>query len=118
VPINSRQKGKAGELEWKNFLVSQGFAARRGQQYSGTADSPDVVCEELDWLHAEVKRVEHLQLGKAMNKARLECAGTDKTPYVAHRANRQPWMVTMLAADWAQIVKALTPKHPEGNAYD
>jgi hypothetical protein len=38
--MNSRNKGKRGELEAAKFLASEGFPARRGQQFSGGADSP------------------------------------------------------------------------------
>ncbi len=34
-----------------------GYAARRGQQFSGSPDSPDVVCDSLPWMHFEVNHV-------------------------------------------------------------
>jgi hypothetical protein len=58
-PVNSRAKGCRGEREWRDMLREAGFLkARRGQQFSGGSDSPDVVCEELPTIHFEVKRVE------------------------------------------------------------
>jgi Holliday junction resolvase len=45
--MNSREKGKRGERQWRDELRAQGFAARRGQQFSGSPDSPDVVCDDL-----------------------------------------------------------------------
>ena len=45
--MNSRAKGARGERLWRDELRAQGFTARRGQQFSGSPDSPDVVCEEL-----------------------------------------------------------------------
>jgi hypothetical protein len=45
--MNSRNKGKRGELEAAHMLTHEGFPARRGQQFSGGTDSPDVVCESL-----------------------------------------------------------------------
>jgi hypothetical protein len=56
--MNSRNKGKRGELEAAKFLASEGFPARRGQQFSGGTDSPDVLCEALPRIHFEVKRTE------------------------------------------------------------
>lgn len=99
---NSRQKGKRGELEWVHFCRDHGYNARRGQQFSGGADSPDIVCEDLPGIHFEVKLVDRLNLKDAMKQA-IEDAG-DKIPVVAHRRNRGKWMVTMLGDDWFQLI--------------
>ena len=88
--MNSREKGKRGEREWRDELRANGYAARRGQQFSGSPDSPDVVCEELDWIHFEVKAVERLNIEDAMEQARRDCGlriadcGIQKVPVVAH----------------------------------
>jgi hypothetical protein len=47
--MNSSQKGKRGERAWRDELIAHGYSARRGQQFSGTPDSPDVVCP-VAWL--------------------------------------------------------------------
>ena len=94
---SSREKGKRGELEWAAFLRSHGIAARRGRQFSGSTDSPDVV-SDLDDVHFEVKRVEQLSVYKAIDQAVAECG--DRVPVVAHRRNGKPWLVTMRAEDW------------------
>jgi len=99
--INSCQKGKIGEREWAEFLRSHGFSARRGRQFSGSPDSPDVV-SELPY-HWEVKRVENLNLVVAMQKA-TEDAGV-QVPVIAHRRNMSEWLVTMKAKDWIELVK-------------
>ena len=39
---NSRRKGKEGELEVARILRDHGYDSRRGVQYSGSPDSPDV----------------------------------------------------------------------------
>lgn len=101
--INSRAKGAAGEREWASYCREQGFDARRGQQFKGTADSPDVVSESMSMFHAEVKRVEKLQLQDAMDKAIAEAG--DKIPYVAHRRNRCNWLVTVRADDFFKLVR-------------
>ena len=60
--INSRQKGAAGERELANWLKQyEGVEARRGQQFSGSPDSPDVV-HSMEGLHIECKQVEALSL--------------------------------------------------------
>ncbi len=93
MSVNSRAKGCAGEREWRDVLREQGFTARRGQQFAGGSDSPDVICEELAALHQEVKRVQSLNLDKACEQADRDGAG--KHWIVAHRKNRMPWRVTM-----------------------
>src|SRR5437764_93050 len=93
--MNSREKGKRGERQWRDELRAQGYAARRGQQFSGSPDSPDVVCEELRWIHFEVKAVERLNIEDAMDQARRDSA--EKIPIVAHRRSFRPWLVTMTA---------------------
>ena len=42
--INSRAKGARYERELARYLDENGFPARRGQQFAGGSDSPDVVC--------------------------------------------------------------------------
>ena len=69
APMNSREKGKRGERQWRDELRAEGFHARRGQQFAGGADSPDVVCEELRGFHFEVKAVERLNIEDAMEQA-------------------------------------------------
>jgi hypothetical protein len=64
--MNSRQKGKRGERAWRDVLLAHGFQARRGRQFPGSPDSPDVVCPDLPTVHFEVKCVEHLRLHEAM----------------------------------------------------
>lgn len=98
----SRQKGKRGEREWAAFLSGNGCAARRGVQYQGGPDSPDVVCEALASFHFEVKRTEALQLFPALAQACSE-APVASVPVVAHRKNRTGWVVVMRAEDWIAL---------------
>src|SRR6266850_2552308 len=91
--MNSTEKGKRGERQWRDELRAQGYAARRGEQFSGSPDSPDVVCEELSEIHFEVKAVERLNIEDAMEQARRD-AGT-KVPILAHRRSFRSWLITM-----------------------
>lgn len=101
--VNSRAKGAAGEREWRDVLRSQGYEARRGQQYSGSPDSPDVVCEALP-VHWEVKRVQSLNIDQAMRQA--TCDGfAGKIPAVAHRKNGEDWKVTVWAEDFLLLLR-------------
>ena len=93
--MNSRAKGARGEREWAAYLRERGFSARRGCQFSGSPDSPDVV--DSSPLHWEVKRVERLNLHDACDQAKRDAAG--KPWAVAHRRNRGEWLVTV-PADW------------------
>jgi hypothetical protein len=74
MPINSRTKGKVGELEFAHLLQEHGMLARRGQQYSGIGGD-DVVIEGREDLHVECKRVERLNLEKAMAQAVRDAKG-------------------------------------------
>lgn len=93
--INSKQKGARGERMWRDELRAAGFTARRGQQFAGGTDSPDVVCEELAGLHQEVKFVESLNLEGACTQAQRDAGG--KPWIVAHKKSRTGWKVTMAA---------------------
>jgi Holliday junction resolvase len=99
---NSRQKGARGERLWADTLTNFGYPARRGQQFCGTGDSPDVVCESLPFFHPEVKNTERLNLEDWLFKATQEADG--RLPYVAHKKNRKPWLVTMYAEDWIALL--------------
>ncbi len=91
--INSRRKGKAGELEACKALTSElGVEARRGQQFRGGPDSPDVR-HGLEGVHIEVKRVERLNLAEAMVQAERDADGD--IPVVLSRKNLHPWLVTV-----------------------
>ena len=77
--MNSRNKGKRGERQWRDELRSHGYQARRGQQFSGSPDSPDVVCDGLPWIHFEVKAVERLNIEQAMEQARRDARRAGKS---------------------------------------
>lgn len=104
--INSRNKGKCGELELVNFLKERGIDARRGQQYEGSSDSPDVIASGcLKDVHLEVKRV---QAGNLYNWLKQACTDCDlaKMPIVAHRRNGERWIAVMDMRDFVNIMEA------------
>lgn len=102
--INSRSKGATGEREFAKYLTERGLPARRGVQYQGGPDSPDIICESLPEYHFEVKRTERLHMYKAMDQADQD-AGPDKVPMVVHRRNKGDWLVIMYADDLVDIIK-------------
>ena len=99
--MNSRQKGKRGELELAKVLREAGYDTRRGQQYSGTETSADVV--GLPGIHIECKRVENLNVYNALAQAIRDTGENGDLPAVFHRKNNQPWLVTMRLDDWLKI---------------
>ncbi len=99
--MNSRSKGKRGELEVVHILREDGHKdARRGQQYRGGADSPDII--GLPGIHGEVKRVERLNLTEAYAQAVLD-AGEGEIPTVFHKRNRGEWMATLSLKDFLRL---------------
>jgi len=113
----SRDKGKRGERWVAQELTDDGFPARRGCQYRGGGESPDVVCEALPFLHFEVKFVERLQLGKAMQQACAD-AKPGVWPVVVSKANAQPALATMLFDDYRALLGFLRDAEMAGDHRD
>ena len=99
--MNSKRKGKRGELELAKKLQEYGFETRRGQQYSGIGGD-DVV--GLEGIHIECKRVERLNVYDAMKHA-CKDAEADELPAVFWRKNKEQWLVTMALCDWIELYK-------------
>lgn len=103
--INSRAKGKTGELEFVHFLMERNITARRGQQFAGGGDSPDVMAAGcLANYHLEVKRKESGNLYGWLDQAATD-ADLCKVPVVAHRRNGKRWVVILDARDFINLVK-------------
>ena len=98
--MNSRQKGKRGELELSEFLREHGYTARRGQQYSGTETSADIVTSLP--FHVECKRVEAGNPYDWLAQAIRDSAGK-KVPVVFHKRNRRDWIVVLRAEDFMRM---------------
>lgn len=97
---NSRAKGAKGERELSKVLKEYGFDCRRGQQFCGSNGDADVV--GLPFIHIECKRVEQLNIDKALEQAISDHkAGT--IPAVFHRKNRTGWKVTLSLEDFMSI---------------
>lgn len=99
----SKNKGKVGEREVAALLCKYGFDARRGQQYSGGDDAPDVK-HNIPGIHIEVKRTEQFPLWAAMAQA-IEDAKIGDMPVVFHRKNGKPWVVVLDANDFLEMCK-------------
>lgn len=100
---DSRAKGARGERELAKKLREFGFSTRRGQQYSGANGDADVI--GVPYIHIECKRVEKLNINKAMRQS-LTDARTGEKAVVMHKKNGEKWLVTMTLADWIELYNA------------
>ena len=98
--MNSRQKGARGERELANILKERGYEARRGQQYCGSNGDADVV--GVKGLHIECKRVERLDINKAMEQS-INDARPEEIPCVMHRKDRDYWKTTLGLDDFLDV---------------
>ena len=83
----SREKGKRGEREFCELLREHGYQARRGQQFAGGPDSPDVIVDLP--VHFEVKRTESFSPSYLAQAERD--AHPANQPVVAWKRNNAPW---------------------------
>ena len=101
----SKAKGKRGERECAAELGALlGCDARRGVQYQGGPDSPDVVLKGLR-IHVECKRVERLDLYGAMKQA-IADAGDD-VPLVWHRRNNEGSVCIVQTSDLLRLAREI-----------
>ncbi len=112
MALDSRRKGKVGELEACQALRELfGWAAMRTQQRTGwspNGDSPDIEVVQTPDLFWEIKRVQSLNVPRALSLAAKQCGR--RCPVVMHRPNRSPngWMLTLRLADLPRLVHAYT----------
>lgn len=118
MSINSRRKGVVGEVEISHILNGYGYETRRGQQFSGANGDADVV--GLPGIHLEIKRVERLNIDKALEQSIRDTyadeirQGTDLIPVVMHRSNNDrkkdstkgTWKVTLRLDDFMKLYQA------------
>ena len=101
--INSKSKGKRGERYVAKRLREYGFDAKRGVQYQGSPDSPDVI--GLRGVHIEVKFTERLNMWSALEQSKRD-AGEGEVPVVMFKRNRSDVYVTMPLDDFVDFYKA------------
>ena len=99
--MNSRDKGRRGEVELANKLKEYGYDARRGQQFAGIHGDADVI--GLPNVHVEYKRVERLNIEDAMAQSERDASAVGDIPTVFHRKNGHKWLVTMKMEDWMEM---------------
>lgn len=111
--MNSKRKGAEGERELARKLKEYGYNTRRGQQYCGANGDADIV--GLPYIHIECKRVEALNISKAMSQAKAD-ARENEIPAVFHRKNNEKWLVTMELDDFMKIYPEWEAEKGEHNA--
>jgi hypothetical protein len=68
----------------------------------------------------EVKRVERLNISQAMEQSVRDSKGL-AVPFIAHRKNREEWMITVRAVDllaFIDCVNRSTPSHAQSDCSD
>ena len=100
MSVNSRSKGKRGELEVVRTLRDYGYDARRGNASIG---EPDVV-DGPEGYHLEVKRREREQTDVWLEQS-IRDAKNGEVPLVIHRKSGMPWKVTLLLSNMLELIK-------------
>ena len=102
--MNSKQKGKRGELELAHILQGYGYPAERGVQYSGLKGNADVV--GVEGLHIECKRSETVRDEAFIQQAEGD-ARKGSVPVVMYRRNGERWKATcrldVFMAIWCEL---------------
>lgn len=109
MSINSKQKGKAGELEFCHECAKYGFTdVYRTAQTNGKLEQSLADCEGLKYIHTEVKRVERLNIDTAIEQAIRDTSvkKEKKLPVVFHRRNRKHWIASMPFDQWIKMYKS------------
>jgi Holliday junction resolvase len=102
--LNSRSKGKRGELQLSAVFREHGYECRRGQQFRGGGDSPDVTGHGLP-IHVECKFTERLSIYDAIAQATRDAG--ELMPVVFHRKKHAGWLVTVTASDFFRMLNNL-----------
>lgn len=113
MTINSRQKGKRGENELVRKLKEYGYNTRRSVQYNGKAEEGQADVVGLPHIHAEVKRVERLNIYDAIDQAKRDSWNKAELPAVFHRKNNCEWLVTMPLENWISLYRAYRTRMEE-----
>ena len=107
MSVSQQRKGADGEKELTSILRRAGYPVSWGGNKTYGA-VPDV--SGLPGIHIECKRVEALNVTRAMEQAERDADRfLDGAPAVFHRRNQKPWLVTMLLEDWLRLYSTSTP---------
>lgn len=110
----SRQKGGRGEREWKDVLnktfhtnyartpMSGAFEGLKGDVRK-LYGSPRTIADKFHW---EIKRVEKLNIHKAIAQA-VRDSRPPLIPCVPFRRNNEEWLITLRAVDFLNLLVEL-----------
>jgi len=111
--MNPRNKGNKGERDWRDVLNSTFGVKYARTPLSGGLDirgdirrtykSPKSIADEFHW---EVKRVEKLNIHRALQQAIRDCR-PPLIPCVVFRRNNEDWRITVLAEDFLNMMLEL-----------
>lgn len=99
--MNSREKGKRIERLLASMFTRAGWPARRGQQFKGTPDSPDVIVEDLP-LTVECKGREVWSIYNWIVKVRHE-AKPGTLPLLCCKKNHSEFLAIMTLDDFLDL---------------
>lgn len=104
MSINSKQKGKKGELYVANKFKEHGYNCNRTAQFKGNTGRADDI-EGIDYIHCEVKFVERLNIEEAIKQAIRDSLASNRKamPTVFHKKNYNELLVTMRFEDWIKM---------------
>ena len=113
----SQRKGASGERELVGLLRRAGYPAVWGGNRTFGA-VPDIV--GLGGVHIECKRVEHLNLERAIEQSTRDAHRfRDGLPVVIHRRDTEPWIVSMRLEHWLRLYgSSPLPLDRDLNAHD
>lgn len=104
---SQQRKGRAGEIELSALLNRQGIPAQPGKAVS-YGETPDIT--GIPGIHAEVKRVERLNVPAALAQAIRDSEKfQDGVPVLFHRRNREGWLCTLRLEDFIEFYKGRNP---------
>lgn len=100
---NSRDKGARYERHIAHRIREWGYDAERGCQHAGGKDSPDVK-HNMEGIHIEAKKVEKLNIWKALEQSERD-AGEGETPIVVFSRNRAKDYVALPFEDFMNMYR-------------
>lgn len=103
MSFGSKRKGARGERMLARVFTEAGFPARRGQQFKGGEDSPDVVCPTLTRWHWEAKSAEQIRFRGWLAQAEGDCGV--KPWVIAWKRKFGPWLAVMKLEDLLDFIR-------------
>ena len=107
MAVNSRAKGKRGELEAAAKLreLFGWSSASRSAQHKASEDAADLNVAETPDLWWEIKRVARLNVPQTMREAAAACGR--RCPVLLHRRDREAdWLLTIRLQDLPRVTHA------------